>query len=112
MDKLGWKVGDEISVSVTEICDDNGECNGFVNEEYHQKMESAMRITIESTVSEPDYSIKATIETAQDDYSVAELMLYIKQVLLGYGFHEDSIDRAIIEEGIMLQDELDKREKS
>ena len=30
MDELGWKAGDEIRIDITEICDDNGECNGFV----------------------------------------------------------------------------------
>ena len=70
-----------------------------------------MRITLESTVSEPEYSIKAVVETAQDGYLIDEMIGYIKQILSGYGFADKSINQAIIEEGIMLQDELDKREK-
>lgn len=48
-----------------------------------------MRITIESTVSELQYSIKAVVEVPYDDILLGELSDLIDQALRGYGFTWD-----------------------
>lgn len=45
-----------------------------------------MKITIESTVSEPSYTCKATVEVGYDDVGVHEIMRFFRQAMVGYGY--------------------------
>jgi hypothetical protein len=54
-----------------------------------------MKITIESTDSEPRYSMKASVEVPYDDVLLDEAFELVVQVLEGYGYHYDSIKDAV-----------------
>ena len=45
-----------------------------------------MRLTLESTVSEPQYSIKTIVEVPYDDVELEDVQELVKQLLRGYGF--------------------------
>lgn len=45
-----------------------------------------MRITLETTVSEPMYSTKVVIEVPYDDVELEDVQLLMKDALLGFGF--------------------------
>jgi hypothetical protein len=45
-----------------------------------------MRITIETTYSEPMYSIKSTVEVPYDDVTLEQVRELVDQALLGYGY--------------------------
>jgi len=45
-----------------------------------------MRITIESTVTEPTYSMKSVVEVPYDDVGLSDLQELINQALRGYGY--------------------------
>lgn len=45
-----------------------------------------MRITIESTMSEIQYSIKTVVEVPYDDVDLSEMEVLLNQALLGFGF--------------------------
>jgi hypothetical protein len=51
-----------------------------------------MRITIESTVSEPIYSTKAVVEVPYDDLDIHQVEEQLKALLVAYGFHPDTVD--------------------
>ena len=55
-----------------------------------------MRITIESTTSEPRYSVKSTVEVMYDDVDLEEMYSLYTQVLQGYGY---SLPDPLEEEG-------------
>ena len=46
-----------------------------------------MRLTLESTNSEPQFSLKATVEVPHDDLIVNEVYELVDQLLRGYGFY-------------------------
>ena len=52
-----------------------------------------MRITIESTASEPRYSIKSTVEVGYDDVELGEIYDLVNQVLEGYGFSTEPFEK-------------------
>ena len=45
-----------------------------------------MKITIESTVSKPEYSVKAVVETPRDDVDLDEVRVLLDQALRGFGY--------------------------
>ena len=45
-----------------------------------------MRITIETTVSDPVYSTKVMIEVPYDDVELEKVQLLMRDALLGFGF--------------------------
>ena len=51
-----------------------------------------MRITIESTVSEPEFSCKATVEVPFDDADLDAVQQLIDQLLRGFGFLLPNVD--------------------
>mgnify|MGYP001614993876 CR=1 len=46
-----------------------------------------MRLTLESTVSEPQHSCKTTIEVPYDDVTLEEVQELLNQLLRGFGFY-------------------------
>ena len=46
-----------------------------------------MRLTLESTNSEPQFSLKATVEVPHDDLLLNEVYELVDQLLKGYGFY-------------------------
>ncbi len=52
-----------------------------------------MRITIESTVSEPRYSVKSTVEVMYDDVDLAEMYVLFDQALSGCGYSPDPFEK-------------------
>ena len=45
-----------------------------------------MKITIETTVTEPEFSIKSTVEVPYDDIDLDEVRQLIDQALRGHGY--------------------------
>lgn len=55
-----------------------------------------MRIILESTNSEPKYSVKATIELQNDDLHIWEVIDdLVRPILIAYGFAEECVDKAL-----------------
>lgn len=53
-----------------------------------------MRIILESTSSDPKFSVKTSIEVPHDDLVLDDVIEeLVKPVLLGYGFHPKCIDK-------------------
>ena len=52
-----------------------------------------MRITIESTASEPRFSIKSTVEVMYDDVDLEEAYRLVNQALEGYGFSTEPFEK-------------------
>ena len=50
-----------------------------------------MRITIESTESEPQFSLKSIVEMPYDDVDVNELLQLFTQAAAGFGFPLNSL---------------------
>ena len=50
-----------------------------------------MRITIETTNSDPEYSQKVIIEDPTDDKTVDDMVEMFKQALLGCGYSPENI---------------------
>ena len=46
-----------------------------------------MRLTLESTVSEPQHSCKTTIEVPYDDITLEDVQGLLNQLLRGFGFY-------------------------
>ena len=70
-----------------------------------------MRLTLESTVSDDPYAENVTIKTKRDEYDVHDMLDYFRRIMVCAGYQIDSINRAIIEEGIMLKDEQSKADE-
>lgn len=49
-----------------------------------------MRITIENTVSEPQYSVKSVVEVPYDDVDLEEARRLVEQAIWGFGFLPDA----------------------
>ena len=54
-----------------------------------------MRITIESTVSEPRYSVKESVEVPYDDVLLDEVIGLIRGALEGYGYYDVNIHQEV-----------------
>ena len=55
-----------------------------------------MRITLESTNSAPEYSVKATIEVQNDDLDIwAVIDDLVRPILIAHGFAEQCVDKAL-----------------
>ena len=51
-----------------------------------------MRITIETTVSEPRYSQKVVLEVPYDDVEIKDMQELLEEVLAGAGYAHESIE--------------------
>jgi len=54
-----------------------------------------MRITIESTVNEPKFSIKSVVEVPYDDVLLDEVIELIRGALEGYGYYDVNIHQEV-----------------
>lgn len=45
-----------------------------------------MRLTIESTTSEPRYSVKESLEVPYDDLELDEVLALVRELLQGFGY--------------------------
>ena len=54
-----------------------------------------MRITIESTDSEPQFSSKSIVELPYDDVDLNELLQLFTQAAAGFGFPPDSLAKLV-----------------
>ncbi len=45
-----------------------------------------MRLTIETTASEPRYSVKETLEVPYDDVELGEVLTLLREALQGFGY--------------------------
>jgi hypothetical protein len=69
-----------------------------------------MRITIETTNSEPECSTKVVKESPYDDMDIWTIIDEIKALLLGFGYSEDTVKRAFDAES-KYSSVYNKREK-
>ena len=69
-----------------------------------------MKITIETTVSEPEFSHKSVYEVDRDELTATEVMFGVYYAMLGFTFDSGSILNAMrnifVESGSSLGDQL------
>lgn len=59
-----------------------------------------MRITIETTEPQDQYSHKVVREVYGDDLKAIELIRVIREALLGFGYSKETVDEALGEAGL------------